>query len=167
MLGKVLRGLSNGLVYGGALVSGFLILLTAFMVGYEVMMRYVFDAPTTWTFELTVFMIMYAAYLGSAFTMKAGKHVRVDFFTDWFAKFRLPSLALRILCNLVVLAFWLIATWTTLDETIAAYQIGDVTMSYERWPLAIPLAAIVIGGILILVQLIHEIVGQVAERRNG
>ncbi len=148
----------NALISGSAVLAGLLILITALLVGYEVIMRYVFDAPTLWTFDVTIFLIMYAAYLGSAFTLREGKHVRLEFFTHWLNRYPLPSRLLRILSNLVIIVFWALATYTAVRDTITAHQFSQVTQSYLRFPLVIPLAALVLGGFLVLIQLFVETV---------
>jgi C4-dicarboxylate transporter DctQ subunit len=148
----------NTLISVSAILAGLFILITAFMVGFEVVMRYVFDSPTLWSFDVTIFLITYAVFLGSAFTLKEGKHVRVAFFSDWFSKFRLPSLILNIVCNIVAILFWSLLTLTTFQNTVTAYRFHEVTQSYLCFPLTIPLIAVVLGGILILIQLLTDTV---------
>lgn len=157
------------LITTSGVLSGFFILLTAILIGFEVVMRYVLNAPTTWTFDVTLFLIIYSAYLGSAYTMRQGKHVRVEFFTQWLSRYWLPSTVLAMLCNLVLLAFWGFATWTTFRETITAYEFSEVTQSYLRFPMVIPLLAIVLGGALIILQLIADTIRlcRPAERRSA
>jgi C4-dicarboxylate transporter DctQ subunit len=169
MVRKGSSGFFNGVIFGGGVLSGLFILITAILVAFEVVMRYVVREPTEWTFDLTLFLIIYAAYIGSAFTMREGKHVRVEFVVERLARYPLLSLMLSLFCNLLAFLFWLFATWTTYRETMTAYQLNDVTMSYLRWPLAIPLAAIVFGGVLILIQLIKNTTEQCKayRRRNG
>ena len=158
MAEKIVVRLLNGLISASAVLAGLFILITALLVGYEVIMRYVFDAPTLWTFDVTIFLIMYAAYLGSAFTLREGKHVRLEFFTHWLERYPLPSRLLRILSNLVIIVFWVLATYTAFRDTITAHKFSQVTQSYLRFPLAIPLIALVLGGILVLIQLLCDTV---------
>jgi TRAP-type C4-dicarboxylate transport system permease small subunit len=158
MAEKTFVRLLNGLISVSAITAGLFILITALLVGYEVIMRYVFDAPTLWTFDVTIFLIMYAAYLGSAFTLREGKHVRLEFFTHWLERYLLPSRLLRILSNLIIIVFWLLATYTAFRDTITAYKFSQVTQSYLRFPLIIPLIALVLGGFLVLIQLFVDTV---------
>ena len=51
------------------------------VVMYEVVMRYVFDAPTTWGFEMTTFIYGVHYMLGLSYCDVTGGHVRVDIFT--------------------------------------------------------------------------------------
>ncbi len=156
MAERMLVRLLNGLISASALVAGLLILITAFLVGYEVIMRYVFNSPTLWTFDVTIFLIMYSAFLGSAFTLREGKHVRLEFFTNWLQRYGLPSRILNILSNVIIIVFWLLATYTAFRDTITAYKFSQVTQSYLRFPLLIPLIALVLGGILVLIQLLVD-----------
>jgi C4-dicarboxylate transporter DctQ subunit len=154
--GKLFVRLLDALIYLSALLGGLFILITAFLVGFEVVMRYVFDSPTLWSFDVTIFLIIYAVFLGSAFTLREGKHVKVAFFSDWFSKFRLPSAVLNIVCNIVAILFWLLVALTTFRDATTAYQFHEVTQSYLRFPLIIPLIAVILGGVLILIQLLID-----------
>jgi C4-dicarboxylate transporter, DctQ subunit len=158
MAEKLFVRLLNALISVSAMMGGIFILITALLVGYEVIMRYVFDAPTLWTFDVTIFLIIYAAFLGSAFTLREGKHVRLEFFTHWLARYPLPSRLLRILSNLIIIVFWLLATATAFRDTITAYKFSQVTQSYLRFPLILPLIALVLGGFLVLIQLFVDTV---------
>ena len=151
----------SALINGSGILSGFFIFLTALLIAFEVVMRYVFSSPTVWTFDVTIFLILYSAYVGSAFTMKEGKHVKVDFLISRIARRRIPFLCIGIATNLVLALFWILVTWRTFEETLAAHRLSEVTLSYLRFPMTIPLVAILAGGILVLVQLARELVRQV------
>ena len=157
-----LDGMVTALINGSGVLSGFFIFLTALLITFEVVMRYVFSAPTVWTFDITVFLIIYSAFVGSAFTMKEGKHVKVDFLISRIARYRVPYFCLGILTNLVLVLFWVLVTWRTFEESLTAHRLSEVTLSYLRFPMTIPLAAIFVGGVLVLVQLIRELVRQVS-----
>jgi TRAP-type mannitol/chloroaromatic compound transport system permease small subunit len=58
-----------------------LMLPMLFVAVYEVFMRYLFNAPTSWGFELTIFIYGVHFILGYSFTDAFDGHVRVDVFT--------------------------------------------------------------------------------------
>ena len=63
----------------GAMVA-WLVIPLIFASCYEVVSRYVFDAPTVWAFEVG-YMVMGTHFLiGMAYTLRQDAHVRVDFF---------------------------------------------------------------------------------------
>jgi TRAP-type mannitol/chloroaromatic compound transport system permease small subunit len=80
--------------------SALLIIPLTIIVIYEVIMRYVFDAPTIWGFEATTFIYGVHFMLGLAYTHVTDGHVKVDIFTGR-AKPRTQAV-LAILTNLFI-----------------------------------------------------------------
>ncbi len=56
----------------------FLIVILMFVVVGEVIMRYVFNAPSMWAFELSSIVLMYITFLGAGYCLLHGGHVKVD-----------------------------------------------------------------------------------------
>src|ERR671925_1620885 len=56
-------------------------------VTYEVVARYVFNAPTIWAFDVTYMLYSAIFMLGAAYALHKGAHIRTDFFYEkWTAK---------------------------------------------------------------------------------
>jgi TRAP-type mannitol/chloroaromatic compound transport system permease small subunit len=55
------------------------IMLMAIGVGYEVLVRYVFNAPTSWAFDFSYIMYGTLFMMGGAYTLSRDGHVRGDF----------------------------------------------------------------------------------------
>lgn len=68
------------------------------VVCWEVLMRYGFDAPTSWAFELTVFLYGVHYSLALAFAHKHNTHVSIDVFEARLQE--RPRTKLRIITNL-------------------------------------------------------------------
>ena len=66
-------------------LGALLIVPLTVVVLYEVIMRYVFDAPTIWGFELTTFLYGIHYMLGLSYTQVHGGHVKVDVVTTRFS----------------------------------------------------------------------------------
>lgn len=62
-------------------ITSFIIYPLLIVVIYEVFMRYAFNAPTSWGFELTTFLYGLHYMFGFAYTDVHNGHVRVDIFT--------------------------------------------------------------------------------------
>ncbi|MFO7714291.1 TRAP transporter small permease subunit [Desulfosarcina sp.] len=62
--------------------SSLLMLPMLFVAVYEVFMRYAFNAPTSWGFELTIFIYGVHFILGYSYTDAHSGHVRVDIFSS-------------------------------------------------------------------------------------
>lgn len=62
-------------------ITSMLIIPLLVVVVYEVIMRYGFNAPTTWGFEVTAFIYGMHYMFGISYTDVKNGHVRVDIFT--------------------------------------------------------------------------------------
>ena len=51
-------------------------------VSYEVISRYVFNAPTIWVFDVTYMLYAAIFMLGAAYALHKGAHIRTDFFFE-------------------------------------------------------------------------------------
>jgi TRAP-type mannitol/chloroaromatic compound transport system permease small subunit len=56
-------------------------------IGYEVLVRYAFRAPTTWAFDLGYMMYGALFFMSGAYTLSRGGHVRGDiFYRNWLPR---------------------------------------------------------------------------------
>lgn len=99
MLKKFVRAVDAVNERVGRFTSWALVPLTA-VVAYEVFMRKVFNAPTTWVFEVTVYLYGFNYMMAMGTVMKYDKHVRIDIIT-----LQLPQ---RIQLYLRLITFWLV-----------------------------------------------------------
>ena len=56
-----------------------LIMFMAVGIGYEVVVRYIFHAPTSWAFDMSYITYGTLFMMGGAYTLSRGGHVRGDF----------------------------------------------------------------------------------------
>ncbi len=80
--------------------ASYLVLPLIFVVVWEVIMRYGFNAPTSWAFELTVFLYGVHFCFALAYAHKHNTHVAIDVFEARLAE--KPRLILRIITNAVL-----------------------------------------------------------------
>lgn len=66
--------------------AGFLILILALTVCYDVVKRYLFGQPTVWAQELSAMLFGTFIILGGAYTAKDKKHVNMDIIYGRFSK---------------------------------------------------------------------------------
>jgi TRAP-type mannitol/chloroaromatic compound transport system permease small subunit len=58
--------------------ASYLMPILAFIVVYEVAARYIFDAPTIWAYDSSLFLFGYIAALGGAYAQQKKAHINVD-----------------------------------------------------------------------------------------
>ena len=122
--------------------SALLILPLTVVVIYEVIMRYVFDAPTIWGFELTTFLYGVHFMLGLAFTDVSDGHVKVDIFT---ARARPHTQALIvIIANLgifiPVFSCMTIWSWKYAITSTLQHELNSTSWAPPVWPIKLIMA---------------------------
>lgn len=122
--------------------SALLILPLTFIVIYEVIMRYAFDAPTIWGFEATTFIYGVHFMLGLAFTDVNDGHVKVDIFTGR-ARPQTQSF-LVILTNLViflpVFSCMTIWAWKYAITSTLQKELNSTSWAPAVWPIKLIMA---------------------------
>jgi TRAP-type C4-dicarboxylate transport system permease small subunit len=135
-----------------ALLAGALVVLVCAVTFYEVVARYVFNAPTTWSIDISTYAMFWACFLGGAYTLREGGHVAVDVIVRRLGVTRRRTIALAV--HALGALFFAVVTWRGAVACLEAYELGEVTMSVLRFPLYLPLLAIPVGGALITAQIL-------------
>ena len=131
-----------------ALLGGVLLVAVGGLISYEVVARFLFNAPTTWILDVSIYLTMWATFLAVGHTLRAGAHIRMDLYVR-----RLAPRVRRwtdVIVALVALAFSALLTWQGLQSIVDAVRLGEVTLSTIRVPLWVPLAAIPTGGLILV-----------------
>ena len=143
------------------------ILLMAFGVGYEVLVRYVFNAPTDWAFDLSYIMYGTLFMMGGAYTLSRNGHVRGDFL------YRLWRPRTQATVELVLYVFFFFPGILALVITgwkYAARSWRFVEVSVNS-PAGIPVfqfkSVIVLAGVLLVIQGIAQVFRCILCMRTG
>ena len=118
MLSAIIKGIDTLIEKQGQLTS-FLIIPLALIVLYEVVMRYMFNAPTTWGFEATTFAYGMHYMLGLSYMENAQGHVRVDIFIS-----RLPK---KVQAVIMIITYLLIFLPVYVLMTLAAAKFAHTS----------------------------------------
>jgi TRAP-type mannitol/chloroaromatic compound transport system permease small subunit len=143
--------------------SALLIIPLTIVVIYEVIMRYVFNAPTVWGFEATTFIYGVHFMLGLAYTAVHDGHVKVDIFTSR-AKSRTQAI-LVILTNLVIflpvftcMTIW---SWKYAITSTMQHELNSTSWAPPIWPfkliMAIAFSFLLIQGISTVLKAINSL----------
>lgn len=136
-------------------------------VSYEVMMRYVFDAPTIWVFDITYMLYGTVFMLGSAYALHKGAHIRTDFFFEkWSTRTKgtIDSVAYIVFFFPSIFVFMLV----TGSEAWYALQIMEASEQTPWRPLLWPFKSVVpLACLLLLIQGVSETIKSVWAARTG
>ena len=67
-----------------ARIGCYVLLIAMILVPYEVVMRYIFNSPTSWSMEMTQFLFCTMVALGGGWNLLTGSHVNVDIIYNRF-----------------------------------------------------------------------------------
>ena len=113
--------------------AGWIVVVMMLTISYDVAMRYIFNAPTTWSFEVNRYMLIMVMFIGGAWTLPAGGHVSVDIAVERVSerKRRILDLITSIMAAVYVLIFFVESvafTWDAIAHNVKSTE-------YLAWPL--------------------------------
>lgn len=148
-------------------VISWLSLVLVGAVTYEVIARYVFNAPTIWAFDVTFMSYGALFMLGAAYALHKGAHIRTDFFWDTFStrtKGIIDSVS-YIVFFFPSLLLLLILSW---HETVYAYQINELSDQTPWRPILWPFKSVVpLTCVLLMIQGASELLKSLYMVRTG
>lgn len=148
------RWIDNISDFGGALASICLAVLTI-IVSLEVFLRYIFNAPTTWVGEVSVYLCMAVGLLGAAYALKLNMLFGITDIVDRLsAKTRRQ---IRILTNILGVVYSVVFIVKGIQMAWFSYDMEDVSTGLLATPLWIPNLFIPIAGALLAVQFINKV----------
>ena len=137
------------------------------VVSYEVVSRYVFDAPTEWAFDVTYMLYGTIFMLGSAYALHKGAHIRTDFFFErWSVRTKgaIDSVA-YIVFFFPALAVLLLVSGS---EAWYSFTIAETSEQTTWRPILWPFKAVVpFTCLLLLIQGVSETIKSVYAARTG
>jgi TRAP-type mannitol/chloroaromatic compound transport system permease small subunit len=137
------------------------------VVAYEVFARYLFDAPTIWSFDVTYMLYGTIFMLGSAYALHKGAHIRTDFFFEKWSirtKGMIDSIAFLVFFFPSIFVFFLVSG----QEGWYAMLIGETSEQTPWRPILWPFKLVVpLACLLLLVQGISETIKSIYAARWG
>ena len=143
-------------LWTGKLVAWFAVVLM-FAIVYHVFMRYVFNAPTVWAYDVTYMLYGSLFMLGSAYCLLKGGHVRTDFlYNNWSPRTQgMVDATAYIILFFPAMILFFDAGWTYAERSWAQQERGF----YSPWaPPIYPFkTAIPVGIALLILQGVSEL----------
>jgi TRAP-type mannitol/chloroaromatic compound transport system permease small subunit len=151
--------------------ASFIILALIGAVMYEVVSRYLFNAPTKWSGEMSQYLQAGVVLLGGGYCLTTDGHVRVDILHGKF-KPRAQKV-IEILTFMVVLCFASAMVWQGAEASYEAWVHDKRSMTILEFPLFPSMVLVPIGAALLLLQsfgralrALHELVSIAQEPRG-
>lgn len=147
------------------IVSGMGILLMGMIITYEVVCRYVFNSPTIWTQEVSIYLFMWTMLAASSYTLQTGKHVRVDLLIE-----RMQIKTRKLfdgVTGVIGMIYCAIISVQAYQMLMVSIQYGKLSATPLRVPLWIPQSALLIGFVLLTFQFFLIALKSIIEARDS
>ena len=136
-------------------------------VTYEVLARYLFHAPTTWSFDVTYMLYGALFMLGAAYALHKGAHIRTDFFWENFSprhKGLIDSISYIVFFFPAFTALFLVS----LHEANYSFQINETSDQTPWRPILWPFKyAVPVACALLMIQGFSEFLKSFYMARTG
>jgi len=141
-----LSRLTGAIVQGAIALAAVGMLVSLALIGWSVVMRYVFNQAPVWVDDAVGFLLVATVMLAAAQTLRRGEHIGVDVFTDRLA----PRAARRaqigaVVAVLLVAVILVVNGWQT---AMQSRQFGVVTEGQIEWPVWWLMLLMPLGGAL-------------------
>lgn len=133
-----------------------LILFTVLVVA-QVIMRYIFDSPMTWSEEIARLALVWFVYTSASYAVRYQRHVKFNVLVKVIGK-RVP-LAERIIQIFVFvswLAFLITVLWLSIQMVISQYHTGQVSAA-ARIPMYLVYLGLPLGLALMSFRVIQHL----------
>ena len=165
-LKRVYDGVGQVSEWSGRIVSIAIPVLIV-TVCYDVFMRYIFNAPTSWSYELSYMLGTAVISLGLPYVHYHASHIRVDLIYSRLSA--MSRLVLDVFLT-VFLFFPLVFMWTRVFGANAWQSFVNQEVSYDSmwYPILWPFKLVIfLGFLLLLVQGIATFARDVASLTKG
>ncbi len=147
-------------------VFSFAFLAASFVVVYAVIMRYLFNRPTVWGLELTIYLCGATYLMSGGFAELNNSHIRIDSLYNKFPR-KVQLLVDLVFTGPMVFLFCLLLIWYGWDWTWEALVNNEHSMTLWNpiiWPvrLLIPIGTLVLflQCLARLIRNLKELIGQ-------
>lgn len=116
----------------------------------EVVLRYLFHSPTTWSQEVAIYIFTWTMFAGAAYTLSVGKHIHIDILLS-----RLPPKSRQLIeafTGFLGFLFCAYITYQSWNFVVLALQMKKLSATTLRVPVWTIEASVLVGFLLLSIQ---------------
>lgn len=135
-----------------ATIAGLVLLFVTFSIFIDVFLRYFFNRPSIWVTEVSSYLFLYIIFLGTAYSLQQGLHIRVTFLLDRFG----PAMVriFNVITSLLAISFCVVLLWQTSTMAWSAYRESWTSPTMLSAPYVYIYVSMVFGSFLLLITFI-------------
>lgn len=162
----IIRALDRVAFWSGRIIA-WLIVPMVLCLAYEVVARYLFDAPTIWAYDMTYMLYGTFFMLGSAYTLLRKGHIRTDsFYANWSVRRQgTVDAVCYVLFFFPGLIAFAVVGW---DYFARSFAQGERIVTSPWMPIVYPFKFVIpLAAALLLIQGVSEFLKSVWAARHG
>ena len=133
----------------GKVISWLVAIITA-VLGYEVLMRYFFNSPTAWAYDISSMLGGTFWILGAGYTLMKHKHVRIDIVYNKFSR-RTQAIFDVIFTSVFFFPVWIGILYRMIPYVYMSWQTKERSLESFWRPPIYPLKTVMLIGVFLLV----------------
>lgn len=139
--------------------SSWSVFILTLVVGYDVVMRYFFSAPTEWAYDISYMLYSFYFLMGAGYTQLAKGHVRVDLF---LMRYSAKKRAIWDICFslFIIFPFLAIVFYFSIDFALQSWKLGETSSLSVLQPPVYPLKTVLpVAFFLLILQFLADFIG--------
>ena len=157
---RILEWIEDAMSFGAILLLAAITLA----VCLEVFMRYVLNDPLVWVVEFSEYALLYICFLGTAWALREGNHVRVDIFLSAFSqRWRQRFGVVSSLLGLGIASVLVIWGALAVREKFISGAYNPTVVEFPTW---IVLLCIPIGSLILALRFLRNMIEYAAGVRS-
>lgn len=136
-------------------------------VAYEVIARYLFNAPTVWAYDMTYMLYGSIFMLGAAYTLLKKGHIRTDMlYNNWS-----PRRQAKIDAIMYLILFFpgmILYFWASLDYAVHSWVTNEKAGNSPWMPIVYPFKTVIpVTAVMLIIQGVSEFLKSVNAWKKG
>lgn len=145
-----------------------LVIFTTLVI-VQVVMRYIFNSPLTWSEEIARFALAWFVFLSGSYAVKFQRHVKFSVIVDLIGK-RVPIVKriIQIIVFVLWLAFLLFILYLSTQSVIKQFHTGQISAGAQL-PMYLVYIGLPLGFFLMSFRVVQHLVralGDIAKKKN-
>lgn len=148
---QILEKVVNALTGFAAVTGGVLVGIMTLVVSYAVIARYLVNQPVGWSEEIAIYLMIWAIFLGAAYTLKHDAHIGVDLLLS-----NLPKAVRRYFHgfhHLAAMAFLGVLLVKGIGQVQLSLMLENRSLDLD-FPLYLSQLAVPVGAALLMLQVL-------------
>lgn len=134
-------------------LSGLLIISGLSVLILQVVLRYIFEMPTTWQDEIARYFIIWGVLIGASVALRDNTHIRVEIFYQLFSESKQKWI--NLFANLVALSFFVFLVIYGFQIVEQKWMTGQ--RSSSNFPLWLAYSILPLSGIILTLRTLIKI----------